>query len=402
MKFFHSARPSIEKDMNTFIDKSAQEPTAEQVKTDLVGLSREALTDALVTLGEKPFRTKQLWHWLYHQGATNFDDMTTLSKACREKLAESFVVGRPKIITEQNSTDGTRKWLLGMEDGNQVETVHIPEDDRGAVCLSTQVGCTLTCRFCHTGTQTLVRNLTAPEIVGQFMAARDSYEEWPTPTDETRHLSNVVLMGMGEPLLNYDAVATALKIIMDPEGIAMSRRRVTLSTSGYIPNMRRCAEELGVKLAVSLHAANDDVRSEIMPINRKFPIKDLMEAMREYQAITGQRQYITIEYILLKGVNDSISDAKELVRLFTNSGIGVKFNLLPFNAWPGAGYETPLIKSVQAFANILMQGGYAAPIRMPRGRDILAACGQLRSASERQKFSLQKAREAQGIVDDDH
>jgi 23S rRNA (adenine2503-C2)-methyltransferase len=306
------------------------------------------------------------------------------------------------VVTEQNSTDGTRKWLLGMADGNQVETVHIPEDDRGAVCVSTQVGCTLTCKFCHTGTQMLVRNLTAAEIVGQFMVARDSYGEWPTPTDETRHLSNVVLMGMGEPLLNYDAVATAMKIVMDPEGIAMSKRRVTLSTSGYIPNMRRCAEDLGVKLAVSLHAPNDEIRDQIMPINRKFPIRDLIEAMKEYQSIAGQRQYITIEYILLKGINDSIAHAKELVQLIKNAKIGAKFNLIPFNEWPGAGYQTPAIRDVQAFADVLMRAGYAAPIRVPRGRDILAACGQLRSESQRQKLSRHKAREAAGIIDDDH
>jgi 23S rRNA (adenine2503-C2)-methyltransferase len=247
-----------------------------------------------------------------------------------------------------------------------------------------------------------VRNLSAAEIVGQFMAARDSYGEWPTPTDETRHLSNVVLMGMGEPLLNYDAVVKAMKILMDPEGVAMSKRRITISTSGYIPNMRRCAEDLGIKLAVSFHAPTDDVRESIMPINRKFPIKDLMAAMKEYQEIAGQRQYITIEYILLKGVNDSLDDARELVRLFDASGIGVKFNLIPFNPWPGSPYETPTVKSCQAFAEVLTEAGYAAPIRVPRGRDILAACGQLRSASEKQRLSRMRARQAAGIDDDAH
>ena len=381
-----------------------QAPPAAQAeaKIELVGLSRDELTAVLVDLGEKPFRTKQLWHWIYHQGETDFARMTTLSKAFRETLAARCGVGRPRVITEQNSADGTRKWLFGMPDGNQVETVHIPEDDRGAVCVSTQVGCTMTCRFCHTGTQALVRNLSAAEIVGQFMAARDSYGEWPTPTDETRHLSNVVLMGMGEPLLNYDAVVKAMRILMDPEGVAMSKRRITISTSGYIPNMRRCAEDLGIKLAVSFHAPTDDVRESIMPINRKFPIKDLMAAMKEYQEIAGQRQYITIEYILLKGVNDSLADARELVRLFDASGIGVKFNLIPFNPWPGSPYETPAIKTCQAFAEVLTNAGYAAPIRVPRGRDILAACGQLRSASEKQRLSRMRARVAAGIDDDIH
>jgi len=373
-----------------------------ETKPDLIGLSREELTALLVDIGEKPFRTKQLWHWLYHQGATDFAEMTTLSKGLREKLAERFTVGRPKIVTEQNSADGTRKWLLDLEDGNQVETVHIPEDDRGAICISTQVGCTLTCKFCHTGTQMLVRNLTAAEIVGQFMTARDSYGEWPTPTDETRHLSNIVVMGMGEPMFNYEETAKALKILMDGEGIAMSKRRITLSTSGYIPNMRRCAEELGVKLAVSLHAPTDEIRNEIMPINKKFPIKDLIAAMQEYQNLAGQRQYITIEYILLKGVNDSLADAKALVKLIKDAKIGAKFNLIPFNEWPGSGYQTPSIRDVQAFADVLNRAGFAAPIRVPRGRDILAACGQLRSESQRQKRSLQKAREAAGITDDEH
>jgi 23S rRNA (adenine2503-C2)-methyltransferase len=386
--------------MNEIQQTAPAEPAGAPI--ELVGLSRDELTAVLVSLGEKPFRTKQLWHWIYHQGETDFAKMTTLSKAFRDVLAARCTVGRPGIVTEQNSADGTRKWLFRMPDGNQVETVHIPEDDRGAVCISTQVGCTMTCRFCHTGTQALVRNLSAAEIVGQFMAARDSYGEWPTPTDETRHLSNVVLMGMGEPLLNYDAVVKAMRILMDPEGIAMSKRRITISTSGYIPNMRRCAEDLGIKLAVSFHAPTDEVRESIMPINRKYPIKDLMAAMKEYQEIAGQRQYITIEYILLKGVNDSLDDARELVRLFDASGIGVKFNLIPFNPWPGSPYETPAVKSCQAFAEVLANAGYAAPIRVPRGRDILAACGQLRSASEKQRLSRMRARIAAGIDDDAH
>ncbi|MGE4526900.1 MAG: 23S rRNA (adenine(2503)-C(2))-methyltransferase RlmN [Rhodospirillaceae bacterium] len=376
-------------------------PAPEEIRRDLIGLSREELAQELAALGEKPFRVKQLWHWIYHQGETDFLAMTTLAKGLRETLAERFTVSRPRVVTEQNSADGTRKWLLAMPDGNQVETVHIPEEDRGAVCVSTQVGCTMTCRFCHTGTQLLVRNLTAAEIVGQFMLARDSYGEWPTPTDETRHLSNIVLMGMGEPLLNYDAVVQAMKIVMDPEGIAMSKRRVTLSTSGYVPNIRRCAADLGVKLAVSLHAATDEVRDAIMPINRKYPIAELLAACKDYQEIAGARQYVTFEYILLKGVNDSPADARQLVRLIENSGIGAKFNLIPFNAWPGAPYETPAVKTVQAFAEVLTEAGFASPIRVPRGRDILAACGQLRSASERQKLSRFRARQAEGI-DDPH
>lgn len=350
-------------------------------RRDLVGLSRAELAAEMAAIGEKPFRAKQLWHWIYHQGVTEFALMTTLAKPLRDRLAETHRVGRLTLVREQVSEDATRKWLLGLSDGNEIETVYIPEDDRGAVCVSTQVGCTLTCRFCHTGTQPLVRNLTAAEIVGQVMAGRDAIGEWPTPQDE-RMLSNVVVMGMGEPLFNYDEVAKALTILMDREGISISKRRITLSTAGVVPMMKRLGEELGVKLAVSLHAATDEIRDRIMPINKKYPLAELMQACRDYPGASNARR-ITFEYIMLKGVNDSPEDARQLLRLV--KGIPCKFNLIPFNAWPGAPFETPSIAAMQKFSRILLDEGYSAPIRAPRGRDILAACGQLRSDSERQK-----------------
>lgn len=366
-------------------------------RVNIVGLSREELTDLLASLGEKPFRAKQLWHWVYHRGETDFSKMTSLGGALRAKLAESCVVDRPEVTREQRSTDGTRKWLLRFPDGNEAETVYIPEDDRGALCVSSQVGCTLTCKFCHTGTQLLVRNLTSAEIVGQFMAARDAYGEWPSPMDETRILSNVVMMGMGEPFYNYDNVAKALKIIMDGEGLALSKRRITLSTSGVVPMIRRCGEELGVKLAISLHAATDEVRNEIMPINKKYPLAELMDACRTYPGLNNARR-ITFEYVMLKGLNDSEADARALIKLV--EGIPCKFNLIPFNPWPGSDYECPPVSHIERFSMLLNDGGYSAPIRMPRGRDILAACGQLRSESERERKSLMKARLAQGIPDE--
>ncbi|MCQ4161824.1 23S rRNA (adenine(2503)-C(2))-methyltransferase RlmN [Roseomonas sp. GC11] len=352
-------------------------------RRDLVGLSREELVAEMVAIGEKPFRAKQLWHWIYHQGVTDFSQMSTIAKAMQGKLAERFVVGRPGATAEQTSTDGTRKWLFGFRDGQQVETVYIPdpEEDRGAVCISTQVGCTLSCRFCHTGTQKLVRNLGAAEIVGQFMAARDSYGEWPSPTDGTpRLLSTIVIMGMGEPLYNYENVAKAMRIIMDGEGIALSRRRITLSTSGVVPMMDRCGAELGVGLAVSLHAVRNDIRDEIVPLNRKYPIEELMAACRRYPGASNARR-ITFEYVMLKGVNDSEADARELVRLL--QGIPAKVNLIPFNPWPGSPYETSSNNAIHRFARIVQEAGYASPIRTPRGRDILAACGQLKTESER-------------------
>ncbi|MCK5297047.1 MAG: 23S rRNA (adenine(2503)-C(2))-methyltransferase RlmN [Alphaproteobacteria bacterium] len=350
-------------------------------KINLIGLSHAELTEKLTEVGEKPFREKQLWHWIYFRGETDFSKMTSLSKKSQALMETLYVVERPKIVREQTSKDKTRKWLLGFDDENEVETVYIPETDRGAVCVSSQIGCAFNCKFCNTGTQQLVRNLTAGEIVGQFMVARDSYGEWPSPTDTTRFLSNIVLMGMGEPLNNYDNVVKAVKIIMDPDGIAMSKRRITLSTAGVVPNIRRCAEDLGVKLAISLHAASDDVRDRIMPINKKYPIAELMSACRDYQKITGSRQYITIEYLMLKDVNDSDADARQLIRLV--KGMGVKFNLIAFNKWSGACFEEPSSKRVRAFAGILAKAGYASPIRTPRGQDILAACGQLRSDSIR-------------------
>ncbi|MCW8086178.1 23S rRNA (adenine(2503)-C(2))-methyltransferase RlmN [Sabulicella glaciei] len=350
-------------------------------RRDLVGLSRDELAAELAEIGEKPFRAKQLWHWIYHQGERDFAKMTTIAKPLQAKLAERFTVGRPGVAAEQTSTDGTRKWLFEGRDGQKVETVYIPEEDRGAVCISTQVGCTLSCRFCHTGTQKLVRNLSAAEIVGQFMAARDSYGEWPTPKgEEGRMLSNIVVMGMGEPLYNYEEVAKALTIIMDHEGIGLSRRRITLSTSGVVPMMDRCGAELGVNLAVSLHAVRDELRDEIVPLNRKYPIKELLDACRRYPGASNARR-ITFEYVMLRGVNDSEAEAHELVRLLR--GLPAKVNLIPFNPWPGSPYKTSTPEALGRFAAIVNDAGYSSPIRRPRGRDILAACGQLKTESER-------------------
>jgi 23S rRNA (adenine2503-C2)-methyltransferase len=354
-------------------------------RRELVGLSREELTAEMLAMGEKPFRAKQLWHWLYHQGETDFARMNTIAKPMQMKLAERFVVGRPEVATQQDSADGTRKWLFRFRDHQQVETVYIPsaDEDRGAVCISTQVGCTLSCRFCHTGTQALVRNLGAAEIVGQFIAARDSYGEWPSPKDGTpRHLSNIVVMGMGEPLYNYENVAKALKIVMDHEGIGLSRRRITLSTSGVVPMMDRCGAELGVGLAVSLHAVTDELRDEIVPLNRKYPIAEVLAACRRYPGASNARR-ITFEYVMLRGVNDSEAEARELVRLI--SGMPAKVNLIPFNPWPGSPYKTSTSEAIHRFADILNDAGYASPSRRPRGRDILAACGQLKTDSERKR-----------------
>jgi 23S rRNA (adenine2503-C2)-methyltransferase len=334
-----------------------------KASADLVGLSREELSATLAALGEPAFRADQLWHWIYHRGESDFARMTTLAKSLREKLAATHRVGRPEAARDIRSLDGTRKWLLRFEDGNEAETVLIPEDDRGALCVSSQVGCTLSCSFCHTGTQKLVRNLTAAEIVGQVLVARDRIGEWPAPK-HGRLLSNVVMMGMGEPLFNYANVAKALKIVMDGEGLAISKRRITLSTAGVVPMIGQVGRELG------------DV---LVPINRKYPLKDLFKALREYPADNTRR--ITFEYVMLKGVNDSDADAKELVRLAR--GLPVKFNLIPFNPWPGATYECSDERTMKRFAALLNQAGYSAPIRAPRGRDILAACGQLRSASIR-------------------
>jgi len=359
--------------------------TKPEEKTDLVGLSRDELTAVLVEMGEKPFRAKQLWHWIYNRGERDFDAMTTLSKEFRTRLKEGYMVGRPGVATEQTSTDGTRKWLFSFPDGREVETVYIPEEDRGAVCVSSQVGCTLTCSFCHTGTQKMVRNLTAAEIVGQFMGARDSYGEWPTPQDGGRLLSNIVMMGMGEPLFNYENVAKALKIIMDGDGISLSKRRITLSTSGIVPEIERCGAELGVNLAISLHAVRDELRDVLVPINKKWPIAELLDACRRYPTSSNARR-ITFEYVMLNGVNDTDADARELVRLV--KGIPAKINLIPFNPWPGSIYECSSNNRIHRFAEIVNDAGYSSPVRTPRGRDIMAACGQLKSASEAaRKFS---------------
>jgi len=360
-------------------------PALADGRRDLVGLSRDELLAELAEIGEPAFRAKQVWHWIYHQGVTDFARMSSIARPLQQRLAERFVVGRPEIALLQTSDDETRKFLLRFRDGQEAETVYIPDraEDRGSVCISSQVGCTLSCRFCHTGTQRLVRNLGAAEIVGQFMTARDSYGEWPSPKGETpRLLSTIVLMGMGEPLYNYENVAKAMKIVMDNEGIALSRRRITLSTSGVVPMMDRAGEELGVNLAVSLHAVRDDLRDELVPLNRKYPIAELMAACRRYPGASNARR-ITFEYVMLRGINDAPGDARELVRLI--AGLPAKVNLIPFNPWPGSNYETSTPEAIAAFAEIVMDAGFASPVRSPRGRDILAACGQLRTESRRER-----------------
>jgi 23S rRNA (adenine2503-C2)-methyltransferase len=346
---------------------------------DLIGLGRDELAAEMAAIGAEPFRARQLWHWIYHRGATDFAQMTNLAKGFRELLAEHYGLRRPAVTQALVSADGTRKWLLRFEDGQEVETVHIPEADRGTLCVSAQVGCTLNCTFCHTGTQRLVRNLAAAEIVGQIMLARDALGEWPSPP-EGRQLTNIVLMGMGEPLYNYANVAAALKIVMDPEGLAISRRKITLSTAGVVPMIARVGAELGVNLAISLHAVSDELRDRLVPLNRKYPIAELLEACRNYPGSSNARR-ITFEYVMLKGVNDSPAEARELVRLL--KGIPAKVNLIPFNPWPGAPYECADDRAIAAFSDIVFAAGYSAPVRTPRGRDILAACGQLKSDSVR-------------------
>jgi 23S rRNA (adenine2503-C2)-methyltransferase len=355
----------------------------EPLRRNLVGLGRESLAAEMAEFGAEPFRARQLWHWIYNRGATDFGVMTSLSKPFRERLSARYELSRPAVSRSLVSTDGTRKWLLRFSDGEEVETVHIPEQDRGTLCVSSQVGCTLTCSFCHTGTQRLVRNLTAEEIVGQVMIARDALGEWPSPQDD-RQVTNIVLMGMGEPLYNYENVAAALKIVMDPEGLSISRRKITLSTSGVVPMIHRCGAELAVNLAVSLHAVRDGVRDRLVPLNRKYPIAELLEACRTYPGSSNARR-ITFEYAMLKGVNDSPSDAYALVRLL--AGIPAKVNLIPFNPWPGAPYECSSDAAIKAFSDIVFAAGYSAPVRTPRGRDILAACGQLKSASVKRRRS---------------
>jgi 23S rRNA (adenine2503-C2)-methyltransferase len=367
-------------------------------RRELVGLSRAELAAELAAIGAPAFRAKQLWHWVYHRGATDFAVMTTLGRALQARLAERFVVGRPTASQVQTSEDSTRKFLFRFRDGQEAETVYIPdrEEDRGAVCISSQVGCTLSCRFCHTGTQQLVRNLGAAEIIGQFMAARDHFGEWPPPSqtgpagDTPRLLSTIVLMGMGEPLYNYTNVAKAMTIAMDGEGIGLSRRRITLSTSGVVPIMDRVGAELGVNLAVSLHAVRDDLRDELVPLNRKYPIAELMRAVKAYPGLSNARR-VTFEYVMLKGINDSPAEARELVNLL--KGVPAKINLIPFNPWPGSPYVCSEWETIERFAAILNRAGYASPIRTPRGRDILAACGQLRSESRKIRASARRGAE---------
>ena len=349
---------------------------------NLIGLSKEELAAELSALGEKPFRVKQLWQWIYFRGESDFDKMSNLSKDLRAKLKENYTLRRPKIVAEQLSKDKTRKWLLEFDDGQRIETVYIPEEDRGAVCISTQVGCAVGCKFCHTGSQKITRNLTAGEIVAQFMVARDSYGEWPSPTNETRYLSNIVVMGMGEPLHNKEETFKALKILSDGDGIAISKRRITMSTSGIVPNIEAVAAELGVKLAISLHASNNEKRSQIMPINNRYPIERVLEACQKYQDIMGMSRMITFEYLMLKDFNDTPEDAKELIALMKKYNLGAKFNLIPFNPWPGCDFVPSSNNKVHAFSRLLEAAGYEAPIRVARGQDILAACGQLKSKKQ--------------------
>ena len=354
-------------------------------KIDLVGLSkaemREALTAGGLDAKGAKLRAKQIWHWVYNRGATDFSLMTDIARAQQPWLSDRFVIGRPEIVEAQVSTDGTRKWLLRTPDAQDFEMVFIPDADRGTLCVSSQVGCTLNCRFCHTGTMRLVRNLTAGEIVGQVMLARDALGEWPS-TQDGRLLTNIVMMGMGEPLYNFEAVRDALKIVMDGDGLALGKRRITLSTSGVVPMMARAGEEIGVNLAVSLHAVTKEVRDEIVPLNRKYGIEELLQACADYPGANNARR-ITFEYVMLRDKNDSDADAHELVRLLRKYKLPAKVNLIPFNPWPGAAYDTSPPDRIKSFSNIVFEAGISAPVRTPRGRDIDAACGQLKTASER-------------------
>ena len=348
-------------------------------KIDLLGLTADGLAEVIKAEGLPAFRARQIWRWVWRHGVTEFSDMTDLGKSVREVLASKFIISRPLVTSRQVSNDGTIKWLLKFPDGNEAETVYIPEDDRGTLCISSQVGCTLTCSFCHTGTQKLVRNLTVAEITGQIMLAMDELGEWPA-THEGRKLTNIVLMGMGEPLFNYDNVADAMRITMSNEGIGLSKRRITLSTSGVVPEIFKTGEDLGVNLAISLHAVRDDLRNDLVPINRKYPLAVLVDACRNYPGLSNARR-ITWEYVMLNGVNDSDDDARALIKLI--KGIPSKINLIPFNPWPGSAYVCSSNTRIDRFAKIVMNASYASPVRTPRGQDILAACGQLKSASER-------------------
>ncbi|MBU2359680.1 MAG: 23S rRNA (adenine(2503)-C(2))-methyltransferase RlmN [Alphaproteobacteria bacterium] len=382
-----TATAPITQDVHTIPRKVPDGPV------NLIGLTRDQMRAALITAGtpekQAKMRVNQLWQWLYHWGVRDFAAMTNLAKDYRAMLADTFVIQMPEVVTRQVSTDGTRKYLVRIAGGHEVEVVYIPEEDRGTLCISSQVGCTLTCSFCHTGTQKLVRNLTPAEIVGQILIARDDLGEWPQPGQGTgdngpRMLSNIVLMGMGEPLYNFENVRDAMKIAMDGEGIALSRRRITLSTSGVVPEIARTAQEIGCQLAVSFHATTDEVRDKLVPINKKWPIADLLDALRVYPKVSNSER-ITFEYVMLDGVNDSDADAHRLVKLI--EGIPAKINLIPFNEWPGAPYKRSSGNRIHAFADIIYKAGYASPVRKPRGEDIMAACGQLKSETERARES---------------
>src|SRR5262245_56890127 len=396
------------------LEKLPLERYVPPAKPSLVGLPRPALAEALGSVGVPPaqqrMRVQQLWHWLYVRGVQDFDAMTSVSKDLRARLASHFTLARPQVVAEQVSVDGTRKWLLRLpgEVGgtpHEVECVYIPESDRGTLCLSSQVGCTLNCSFCHTGTQRLVRNLTPGEIVGQVMIARDRLGDWPgatrasgpgLPTEGDRFVSNIVMMGMGEPLYNFEAVRDAIGVIADGEGLSISKRRITLSTSGVVPMIARAGEEIGSMLAVSLHAVRDELRNELVPLNRKYPIAELLEACRSYPGLSNAKR-ITFEYVMLKDVNDSTGDAKALIRLL--KGIPAKINLIPFNPWPGSKYECSDWEQIEKFSEVIFSAGYASPVRTPRGRDILAACGQLKSATEKLSARERLALRAMAMTD---
>jgi 23S rRNA (adenine2503-C2)-methyltransferase len=372
-------------------------------KQNLVGLTRAGLKEALLAAGTKEkqakMRVNQIWQWIYHWGVRDFADMTNLAKDYRAMLERNFVIELPEVVQKLVSEDGTRKYLVKIAGGHEVEVVYIPEDDRGTLCISSQVGCTLTCSFCHTGTQKLVRNLTASEIVGQIMMARDDLGEWPVPgapKDETRLLSNIVLMGMGEPLYNFENVRDAMKIAMDPEGISLSRRRITLSTSGVVPGIARTAEEIGCLLAISFHATTDETRDVLVPINKRWNIEQLLEALASYPNLSNSER-ITFEYVMLAGVNDSDEDAHRLIDHIKRHNIPAKINLIPFNEWPGSPYKRSSNNRIRAFANIIYQAGYASPIRKTRGDDIMAACGQLKSATERARKSRKEIAAEAGL-----
>lgn len=390
-----SADAPITQDVMTIPRKVPEGPV------NLVGMTRDAMRNALIAMGtpekQAKMRVGQIWQWIYQWGVRDFDAMTNLSKAFRAELTEAFVIEIPEVVSKQVSTDGTRKWLVRIAGGHEVEVVYIPEEGRGTLCISSQVGCTLTCSFCHTGTQKLVRNLTAGEIVGQVMMARDDLDEWPEHgkrTEDARLLSNIVLMGMGEPLYNFENVRDAMKIAMDPEGIQLSRRRITLSTSGVVPEIARTAEEIGCQLAVSFHATTDEVRNKLVPINKRWNIAELLDALRTYPKVSNSER-ITFEYVMLDGVNDSDEDAHRLVELI--KGIPAKINLIPFNEWPGAPYKRSSNNRIRAFSEIVYKAGYASPVRKPRGEDIMAACGQLKSATERARKSRREIAAETGL-----